>query len=45
MKIGGEMVSTWVSKPWSRVEVPDYLVNTAGKTTRANDNVELALAA
>jgi hypothetical protein len=39
------MVSTWVSKPQVACRGARYLVNTAGKTTRANDNVELALAA
>jgi hypothetical protein len=38
------MVSTRVSKSWSRAEAPWPRKN-CGKTTKANDNVELALAA
>ena len=42
---GGDPVSTGVKKPQMRAEGVERLVKTPGKNTKANDNVELALAA
>lgn len=37
-EFGGDMVSTWVTKPSEHVEVAEYLVNKAANFTVANDD-------